>query len=520
MSDLRPIKLIVAALGGQGGGVVSEWLIEAARLEGYLTQATSVPGVAQRTGATVYYLEFFPLSALPSDGRRPVLALMPHPGDVDVVVASEIMEAGRMLQRGVITRDRTTLIASSHRVYAIGEKTHMGDGRADTEHVMSLARAHSRRFITLDMQAVAEAHNSVISAAMLGSLAGSKALPFSHLAYRRAIEASGTAVQQSLAAFEQSAAAARAAETGGQPAAGAGSAEGVAVPHAFELPTKLSMRVNRFPSDARATISEGVRRLIDYQDVAYAETYLTHLELLARSHSGPRLIEATARGLALWMSFEDTIRVADLKIRAARSRRVLAEVRAKPDQLVYITEFMKPRVEEICGTLPPAIGRWILSSRHPRRWLSYFTGGRKISTSRVSGFLMLYALASMRPLRRNTLRFQQEHAHLQRWLATIGEVLPRDYDLAVEIAECQQLVKGYGDTHERGSRNFDLVLEQARSLAGEAGSAAHISSLRAAALADDEGLALGRALKTVVIAESGRPWRGSAPGAAQSAAEI
>ena len=115
----RPITLTLAALGGQGGGVVTGWLTEVARLEGFLVQATSVPGVAQRTGATIYYLEFFPESALPADGRLPVMALMPSPGDVDVVVASELMEAGRTIQRGLVTPDRTTLITSTHRSYTI-----------------------------------------------------------------------------------------------------------------------------------------------------------------------------------------------------------------------------------------------------------------------------------------------------------------------------------------------------------------------------------------------------------------
>ena len=48
---------------------------------------------------------------------------MPLPGDVDIVLASELMEAGRAVQRGLVTPDRTTLIASTHRVYSIAEKT-------------------------------------------------------------------------------------------------------------------------------------------------------------------------------------------------------------------------------------------------------------------------------------------------------------------------------------------------------------------------------------------------------------
>ena len=98
-----PFKLAVAALGGQGGAVLTGWLVEIAEANGYLVQTTSVPGVAQRTGATLYYLEFFARSSLHPDGREPVMALMPVAGDVDCVVAAELVEAGRSMARGLVT---------------------------------------------------------------------------------------------------------------------------------------------------------------------------------------------------------------------------------------------------------------------------------------------------------------------------------------------------------------------------------------------------------------------------------
>jgi indolepyruvate ferredoxin oxidoreductase beta subunit len=496
VSAIRPITVTISALGGQGGGVVSDWLVDIGRRAGHLVQATSVPGVAQRTGATIYYLEFFPQSALPADGRRPVFALMPNPGDVDVLVASEIMEAGRAMQRGLVT-ERTTLIASSHRIYSIDEKSRMGDGRADATQVRTLAREHSKRFIEFDMQAVAEAHGSVISAVMLGALCGSGALPFAAELFVQAIRAGGIAVDTSLAAFE----AARRAAAGPVPAPAATAANGAAaaaVGAAAMLPKSLDDRITKsLPASARDVAREGVKRLIDYQDTAYAGMYLDRLEAvvgLERSHSDRFALTASvARGLALWMSFEDPIRVADLKIRSARARRVLQEVVPTPGQLVLVTEFMKPRVEEICGTLPVALGTWILRSR-ARRWLARFTGGRRIATSSVSGFLQLYWLAGLRRWRRGTLRYSEEQARITEWLALIANTVPANYELALEIAECQQLVKGYGETHDRGTSNLGRILQKAQSLQGSAVAAEQIAALRAAALADDQGIALSQAL--------------------------
>ena len=207
----RPVTLMIAALGGQGGGVVADWLIDVARRERHLVQATSVPGVAQRTGATFYYLEFFPEAALPGDGRRPVMALMPSPGDVDIVVAAEALEAARAVERGFVTADRTTLIASTHRVYTIGEKSALGDGRADAGRLAAEVARGARAYLGFDMAAIAEETGALISAVLLGAVAGAAVLPFGDDAYRAAIRATGKAVDANLAAFDAGAAASRAA---------------------------------------------------------------------------------------------------------------------------------------------------------------------------------------------------------------------------------------------------------------------------------------------------------------------
>ncbi|HKS61164.1 MAG TPA: 2-oxoacid:acceptor oxidoreductase family protein, partial [Xanthobacteraceae bacterium] len=142
-SESRPISIAIAALGGQGGGVLADWLVAVAELHGWIVQATSVPGVAQRTGTTVYYVEMSPPPRDPA--HRPVLALMPVPGDVDLVVAAELMEAGRAVVRGLVTPDRTTTVASTHRIYGITEKSAMGDGIVDANAVFAALEARSKR---------------------------------------------------------------------------------------------------------------------------------------------------------------------------------------------------------------------------------------------------------------------------------------------------------------------------------------------------------------------------------------
>ena len=89
IASLRPITVMVCALGGEGGGVLAEWLIDTAIAAGYPAQSTSVPGVAQRTGATSYYIEVFPVPAAQLQGRLRVggSALSGAPGVERLLVA-------------------------------------------------------------------------------------------------------------------------------------------------------------------------------------------------------------------------------------------------------------------------------------------------------------------------------------------------------------------------------------------------------------------------------------------------
>ncbi|HVN43877.1 MAG TPA: DUF6537 domain-containing protein, partial [Steroidobacteraceae bacterium] len=249
---------------------------------------------------------------------------------------------------------------------------------------------------------------------------------------------------------------------------------------------------------AWATLGHGVARLVDYQDEPYAREYLEQLAPIAAlepaGEADARLTCAVARGLALWMSYEDTIRVAQLKTRAARAEAIRRTAAARPGQVIQVREFLKPRVEEICGTLPERLGRRLLASPAWRRRLGRFAGERTVRTTTVSGFLLLRTVAGLRRLRRGTLRHALERAQIDAWLAALVELARRDYGLALQLAECQRLVRGYGDTHERGLASFQKILACARGLAGREDAAARLARLLAAAQADDRGEALGREL--------------------------
>jgi indolepyruvate ferredoxin oxidoreductase beta subunit len=490
----RSINIAILAMGGEGGGVLADWIVDLGESSGYLAQTTSVPGVAQRTGSTIYYVELFPEEAARAAGKDPVLALMPVPGEVDVVIASELMEAGRAITRGLVTPDRTTLIASTNRVYSMTEKIVMGDGRADADAFLKAGGEAARVFIHRDFAAMAEANRSVISATLFGALAGSGTLPFQRKQFESAIERSGIAVASSLKAFAAGFDAATSSE------ATVVETEGKPVPMPGPALATLATRItSSFPAASHAILLAGIERLADYQDVAYASTYLDRLEpikaLAQQGSQDAALLSETARYLALWMSYEDAIRVADLKTRRTRFERVQADARVAGDQLLQIKEFLHPRVEEFADILPAGLGSWLLRTSWASRFVNRLTSkGKVLQTTSLWGFLQLYWLASLRRWRPKTLRFQREQQRIQHWLEQVKDVAQSDYALALEVAECPRLVKGYGDTYALGSRNFERLMQALPSLRQMDDPAARLRNLRESALADDTGKKLENAL--------------------------
>ena len=502
MSSQRVITIAILAMGGEGGGVLADWLIDLAEHNGYLAQTTSIPGLAQRTGATLYYVEMFAQAAVPAGGQ-PVLALGPVPGEVDIVIASELMEAGRALQRGLVTPLRTTFIASTHRVYSMTERTAMGDGRVDGDKLLAGAAAAARRFIHADFARLADEAASLISPALYGALAATEALPFDRAQFEATIERGGVGVKASLAAFASGFAAARACLATPGPAQPP-AASAAAVPALGPRLAHLSQLIEaRFARPNHATLRAGVLRSADYQDVDYAASYLARLLPLAAmlpadAALGSELFDETARHLALWMSFEDTVRVADLKTRRTRFERVVGEVRLDDSQHLAIHEFLHPRVEEIADTLPAGLGQWLLATPWARSLVGRFTRrGRVVQTSSVRGYLLLYTVAALRPWRRRSLRFAIEHRRIDAWLATIERLAPTQPALALEVARAQRLVKGYGETHQRGWRSFERVMGQLPQLQTRAQGAQQLQALTQAALADDSGQALDQLLASL-----------------------
>jgi indolepyruvate ferredoxin oxidoreductase beta subunit len=489
------IKLALLAVGGQGGGVLTGWIEDLARANGYAAQATSVAGVAQRTGATVYYVEMAPAGA-----GTPIFSLMPAAGDVDIMITAEMMEAGRSILRGFVTPDRTTLITSTHRALAVSEKMVPGDGIASSAEVMAAAEVAARRLIAADFDALAIKAGSVISASLFGALAGSEALPFPREAFEAAIRAGGKGVEPSLRAFDVGYKAAREGVLAEVKPAVQVRAEGPKGPAKLLAAfAELEMRADRLPGEAPALAKAGLKKLVQFQDLGYGRAYLDRLEALAAKDRAPYdLTREAAKYIANAMAYDDIIRVADEKTRAARATRIAREMGAKERHVMQVTEFLHPRAEELVSLLPARMGaRWAANKDRMALVDRLFNKGRRVRSDSLRGFLMLHVLGGLKGWRPKTLRHAEEGAHLERWLGTAMGYLPQNYALAVEVIRCRRLVKGYSDTHARGLSKFDRVLAAIELVKNREDAADWAARLREAALKDEEGKALDGAIATI-----------------------
>ncbi len=501
----RPISIAIVAMGGQGGGVLTGWIVALAEAHGWVAQSTSVPGVAQRTGATIYYVEMMRPGA---GGQKPVLAQMPTPGDVDVVIASEFMEAGRSILRGIVTPDRTTLIASSHRSLAISEKMAPGDSIADSSAVSDAIGVVAKQEIVFDMNAMAVRNGSVISSAMFGSLAASGTLPFEREAYYDVIRKGGKGIEASIRAFD----AAYDRTTNGaepEPSDAAATAPPVAA-----LPDSLrDKRANALLTRLRAELPEqahaiaylGLQKVVDFQDAAYGAEYLDILRDLTKTDSAANGAEhgfaftaTAAKYLANAMAYDDVIRVARIKTQSARRQRVADEVGLQDGQVLNTTEFMHPRMEEAASTLPAGLANWLKSRKSLYDWLDRrIDKGRRVHTYRLAGFLPLHFVGALKVIRRKSLRHKTEVAHRDAWLADASQALACNYDLGIAMLSFRRLIKGYSDTHVRGHSKFDKVMQTAKSIAARDDAAEWAQRLLTSAIKDPSSKDLDGTIMTI-----------------------
>ena len=359
---------------------------------------------------------------------------------------------------------------------------------------MALERAAARP-VLFDGAQLAEQSGTFLNAIIAGVMAGSDVLGIEKQKFIEAIEAEGKAVAANLKGFELGYAISREK----QPTVSADGNLGSAGP-------ATDPRLDMFPVGARAIIGEGLNRTTDYQSATYGARYLQRLKPFADRSAD--LVEAIARHLAVRMTYDDIVRVAQVKIRQGRFDRIRGEAKAATGDAVHVTDFFKPGIPEIADLLPPGWARRLLNWAAKKDRMTRLSWPMHVQTTTVGGFLKVWLLAKLRGWRPRSVRWRNEQAEIDAWLELIQQAAKMGDEAAHAVADLSRLIKGYGSTHNRGAGNYRRIVEElvAPVLAGRTASgedfAGQIVAASVAALSDPSGAALADSIAAAATGSS------------------
>ncbi len=448
-------SVYVAAVGGQGGNLLTEWLTLAGTMAGQRAQAVSLTGLSQRGGATGYYIE------LAEGLDEPVFCQYPVPGQLDVLVGQELLEMGRAVEQG-LTSEKTTIITSTHRMLSTPEKMPAGGGVMDPNELLALGRKFSGRLIAFDADALARQNGMdeiLANAILFGALAGSVALPIGVDACKGAIRRAGIAVERNLEAFELGYEYVRQGRYQQPAEERQPTLDDLVEANSGRLSKRKARQYRElfqatagWPVLLRTVLAEALYRLIDYQDARYARKYVElvdEVRQLERGEGEPRLTSTYARNLATLMTYEDAARVAQLKIRQARFDRIKAERGIRPDQVYRLHDYLKPDAYEIYGLFPARLVDLVLPLFRKlfgrRQWHLEL----RPKTNSFLGIATFWFLTLFIPLRQWSYRFRDEWRAIEDYRQRVLEFWKVDEKLALLMADTGDMIKGYGYTRRK-----------------------------------------------------------------------
>ncbi|MDC0195998.1 hypothetical protein OAJ93_00180, partial [Gammaproteobacteria bacterium] len=294
----------------------------------------------------------------------------------------------------------------------------------------------------IDVTALSTGTSARGNAIIFGALIGSRILPLTAEDCRTAIRTKGVAVASNIAGFDIGL---KAVEEGVKSRQDDSD-------HIFnKAPAEFDAEISAFPNTTHNIISHGVTRLIDYQSPGYAREYLKRLKIISDMDNDKtkKLTSEIARHLARWMSFEDVIRVAQLKTRPERLSRIRRELKVGPHVPLKLTDYFKPGRDEVMGVIPRGLS-WLVPALKKGIALHIPTGS-------AFGFAMLKFLSVLKPLRSRTKQYDEEQKAINQWLDAVVEANKRDYYLACQTASLAILARGYGNVRKIGLGKLDSL---------------------------------------------------------------
>jgi hypothetical protein len=248
------------------------------------------------------------------------------------------------------------------------------------------------------------------------------------------------------------------------------------------------------PDGIASVVSEGIHRLVDYQGASYAQLYVDRLRrFVGRPGVDDAMLGEIARLMALRMSYEDPIRIAQLK---------LAEHAAAGGAPVQPTgDIRRFRLDELIGALPKMVAEPALDALGWVNW-THMPVSIRFSAKNRLGIRRLKIEAGLRRWRRFSVRYAKERIWVERWLHMIGRSLLKQPVAAMAIVQTADMIEGYGDRYRQGLSDWHAVIDGLvkptfDGLLPLSDLAGAIAEARAAALPDPRQAALKRTIEQI-----------------------
>jgi hypothetical protein len=204
------------------------------------------------------------------------------------------------------------------------------------------------------------------------------------------------------------------------------------------------------PKPVMAVASDAIHLLIDYQGTSYAELYVHRLRrFVGKQGVDDAMLTEIARLMAVRMSYEDPIRIAQLK---------LAELAGAPAGAAGSVDVREFRIEELIGVLPAVIAEYLLDALEWAGWLHKRVSIRFSTASRL-GVRRLKIEAGLRRWRLFSVRYAKERVWVERWLHMIDRSLTKQPQAAPVIVQTATMIEGYGDVYRQGLADWNAIID-------------------------------------------------------------
>jgi hypothetical protein len=252
---------------------------------------------------------------------------------------------------------------------------------------------------------------------------------------------------------------------------------------------------DNLPEAITPDVSEGIRRLMEYQGAKYARLYIYRLRrFIGRAGVDAAMLGEIARLMAMRMSYEDPIRIAQLKLAEC-------EVGTDLPHLASTGNLRRFRLDELVGALPAVVAEPVLDMLEWAGW-THTPVLMNFSSASRWGIRRLKIEAGLRRWRRFSVRYAKERVWVERWLHMIDRSLTKQPAAASEIVQTATMIQGYGDVYRHGLADWHAIIDGlvkptfdgVLPLADLAGA---VAEARAAAMPDRRQIALKRKIAEI-----------------------